>query len=179
VTVSAATCSDRRQHVARGTFATTEWRSETGRSRPSGAAGPMIAISVQRTLAGVRPMFPSMRTELSSALLRGRCALAIPSEHRSRALSEVRVGARTTFYPCGTLASGTKCCMRAKRALAMPSQRRAPSMSNGLHAQTRERCGRVDSVHDEGVWLWPHIRVHVRAAIAFTCAPVGITPSCR
>ena len=40
---------------------------------------------------------------------------------RGRALLKVRVGARTTFYPCGTLASGTTCCMRAKRALAMPS----------------------------------------------------------
>jgi len=40
---------------------------------------------------------------------------------RGRALSEVRADARTTFYPCRTLASGTPCCMRTKRALAMPT----------------------------------------------------------
>jgi hypothetical protein len=62
---------------------------------------------------------------------------------RGRDVWRVRAHARTSFYPCRTLVSGTTCSMRAKCAGNAPSSRR-PIFVDGRVAATRGQYGRID-----------------------------------
>lgn len=62
---------------------------------------------------------------------------------RGRGLLEVRVGTRTSFYPCGTLESDTTCSMRA-RCAGDPRFATRPFFEDGRRVATRGHYGRVD-----------------------------------
>lgn len=90
----------------------------------------------------------SMRTRLSSSVIRGEIWLRHPVEafrevDRGSGTVESSSVARASFYPCRTSMSNTTCCMRARRT-GSPRLPTRPFFEDGHPAMTRRHYGRVD-----------------------------------